>query len=86
MAIRQVRALPERRMPTARKGSYVAHDVREFLRQGMEVAEVTHEGRKAANVGAALANYIKKHQDTCAGIGACVRGGVAYLYRKEGKR
>ncbi len=75
------------RLPKTKKDnrgeSYVAPDVREFLRNTLyDVAEVAVEGRRPGNVVAMLRNYIKRHPEQCAGIGACMRGGRAYLYRK----
>ena len=63
--------------------SYVATDVREFLRGGMDAAIVEHKGKKPENVAAALAKYIKDNHELCAGIAACMRGGKVYLYRVE---
>ena len=74
MALKQVRKLPDKLMPKRRE-SCVAKDVREFLRQGMHVAQVSVEGKKASYVGTALKKYINDHQDTCSGIASCVRGG-----------
>ena len=64
--------------------NYVAHDVREFLRQGnIDVAIVTIKDRSPKNVCASLKRYVSKHPEQCKGIGVAFRNGKAYLYRKE---
>ena len=81
MSVRQVRELPAK--VTAKKESFVARDVREFLRMGYEVAVVEVDGRKAQSVQAALSSYIKANQRTCKGLKVAVRKGKCYLYREE---
>lgn len=86
MTLRPARKLPERQQaPGNRRKSYVDHDVREFVRTGVQVAIVEAKGHEAKQVVMALRNYIKKHPETCSEIGCALRGGVAYLYRKEGR-
>ena len=81
MSVRQVRELPARR--TTKQESFVAKDVREFLRMGYEVAVVEAVGRKPQSVQAALTGYIKANQRTCKGLKVAVRQGKCYLYREE---
>ena len=83
MSIRQVRELPARTGGIGGGESYVAKDVREFLRMGYDVAAVESPGRKANRVGAALKHYIKRNPKACAGVSAVQRGGVAYLVRGD---
>ena len=86
MTLRPARELPERQKTgSSLRKSYVEHDVREFVRTGMQVAVVEAKGHEAKHVVVALRNYIKKHPETCSEVGAALRGGVAYLYRKEGR-
>lgn len=86
MTLRPARKLPERQQTGgSKRKSYVEHDVREFVRTGMQVAVVEAKGHDARHVVVALRNYIKKHPETCAEIGCALRGGVAYLYRKEAR-
>jgi len=86
MTLRPARKLPERpKAGGSLRKSYVEHDVREFVRTGMQVAVVEVRGHDAKHVVVALRNYIKKHPETCSEIGAALRGGVAYLYRKEAR-
>ncbi len=66
--------------------SYVEHDVREFLRTGMQVAVVEAKGHEAKYVVVALRNYIKKHPDTCAEIGCALRGGSRISTERKGAR
>ena len=84
MAIRQVREVPT---PKYReKESFVAKDVREFLRLGYDAAVFEYPGRDAKSIRASLASYIKKNPRTCAGLAVCVRGGdkgTCYLYRRD---
>ena len=65
--------------------AFVAHDVREFVRTGAQVAIVEIKGHEPKQVANTIRYYIKKHPETCAEIGCALRGGVAYLYRKEGR-
>lgn len=81
MSVRPVRELPPRGGGRSTE-SFVAKDVREFLRLGLEVACVEIEGRKPANVASALSLYIERHPDQCAGLAACCRQGRAYLHRE----
>lgn len=81
MALRPVRALPSK-VGKGGKESYVAPDVREFLRQQMDVACVEHPGKSAECVSQALWHYLAKHPEQCAGLAAAIRGGKVYLYRK----
>ena len=85
MSIRQVRELPERKPNIPKRESYVAKDVRDFVRIGYDVALVEHEGRKGKHVAVALQHYIRKHPEQCRGIGSCMRGGRAYLYREDAR-
>ena len=85
MSIRQVRELPKRAPTRPRTESFVAKDVRDFIRIGYEAARVESEGRSAKSVATALKNYIKAHPEQCAGIGSCIRQGGAYLYREDAK-
>lgn len=84
MAIRQVREVPA---PKYRpQESFVAKDVREFLRLGYDAAVFEYPGRDAKSIRAALASYIKKNQKTCSKLAVCVRGGddgTCYLYRRD---
>ena len=84
MSIRQVRELPKRVMPK-NKESYVAKDVRDFIRIGYDMACVEVDGRSANKICVALAHYIKAHPEQCKGIGSCKRQGKAYLYREDAK-
>ena len=81
MAIRQVRTIPGVQIQSG--DSYLAKDVREFMRQGMDFAVVTHEGRSAANIMHALSVYIRKHPEIEKEIYCCRRKDTVYLYRKE---
>ena len=84
MSIRQVREVPAPKRQN--KESFVAKDVREFLRMGYDAAVVESPGHDAKSVRASLASYIRKNPRTCAHLGVCVRGGdrgACYLYRKE---
>ena len=76
MTLRPARKLPERpKAGGSLRKSYVEHDVREFVRTGMQVAVVEVRGHDAKHVVVALRNYIKKHPETCAEIGCALRGG-----------
>ena len=80
MSVRQVRELPQRK--TTKQESFVAKDVREFLRMGYEVAVVEADGRKPQSVQAALSGYIKANPKACKGLKVAVRQGKCYLYRE----
>lgn len=84
MAIRPVRELPER--ASVNKGeSFVAADMREFVRRGMEVAVLEYDGRKPSHVTAAAKRYIKLHPKHLRGCKAGVRGGKCYVWREAGR-
>ena len=80
MTIRQVRELPQRSL--SRKGTFVDADMREFIRKGMDVAVIEHEGRKATAIVDACKRYIKAHPDKLRGVHAGMRGGKAYVWRE----
>lgn len=82
MSIRPVRELPKPKRVLRQRESYVAKDVREFIRLGYEVACVEVEGRTDKRVAAALKNYVEHHPDQCAGIAVRQRDGKAYLVRE----
>ena len=87
MTLRPARKLPERQQTGGcLRKSYVEHDVREFLRTGMQVAVVEAKGHEAKYVVVALRNYIKKHPDTCAEIGCALRGGSRISTERKGAR
>ena len=81
--LKRVRELPKPKSPAGRE-SIVAKDVREFCRNTTyDVAEVTIEGIKGPKVLVdSLKRYIRQHPEQCEGIGAALRDGRAYLYRK----
>lgn len=84
MTIRQVREVPAPRYRP--QESFVAKDVREFLRLGYDAAAFEYPGRDAKSIRAALASYIKKNPKTCSELAVCVRGGdkgTCYLYRRD---
>ena len=82
MSIRPVKELPTRTGPGGRGESFVAADMREFVRKGMDVAVIEHEGRKAGAVVDACKRYIEAHPDKLRGVRAGVRGGKAYVWRE----
>lgn len=82
MAIRPVKELPTRRRGYVKGESYIDADMREFVRRGMDVAVIEHEGRKAGAVVDACKRYIEKHPDKLRGVRAGVRGGRAYVWRE----
>ena len=81
MAIRPVKELPLRRGGFA-ANEYVAADMREFVRKGMDVAVLEYDGRKAGAVVDACKRYIKAHPDKLRGVKAGMRGGKAYVWRE----
>ena len=87
MTLRPARKLPERpKAGGSLRKSYVEHDVREFVRTGMQVAVVEVRGHDAKHVVVALRNYIKKHPETCAEIGCALRGGSRISTERKGAR
>lgn len=84
MSVRPVRELPAKRKKSHEE-SYVARDVREFLRLGCEIACVESDGRPGKHVVMALRNYVRRHPDQCRGLKAFCRGGKAYLVREVTK-
>ena len=82
MAIRPVRELPSRSGFCGRGDSYVAADMREFVRCGMDVAVIEIEGKNPKLVMAACKKYIKAHPDKLRGVRAGMRGGKAYVWRE----
>ena len=82
MAIRPVKELPVRKSGRAAGESYVAADMREFVRKGMDVAVLEVEGRKAGAIVDACKRYIKAHPDKLRGVHAGMRGGRAYVWRE----
>ena len=83
MAIRPVRELPVRRGGFAANESFVEADMREFVRKGMDVAVIEHEGKKPESVAVACKKYIKAHPEQYRGIKSGVRGGRAYVWRED---
>jgi len=83
MAIRQVKELPTRAGNRYTGESYVAKDVREFVRLGYGVALVEYPNVKPDALKRALVVYIKRNQDTCAGISVCIRKGRVYMVRSD---
>lgn len=82
MAIRPVKELPVRRGGRTAGESYVAADMREFVRKGMDVAVLEYDGRKARTIVDACKRYIKAHPDRLRGVHAGMRGGKAYVWRE----
>lgn len=82
MAIRPVKELPRRKGGFCDKDSYVAKDVREFLRLGYDLAAVEYPGKKAKSVQEALRHYFERHPRECAGMSAVRRGDVVYITRE----
>ena len=82
MAIRPVRELPVRKSGRAAGESYVAADMREFVRKGMDVAVLEVEGKKPSAIVDACKRYIKAHPEQLRGCKAGVRGGKAYVWRE----
>ena len=82
MAIRPVKELPVLKSGRAAGESYVAADMREFVRRGMDVAVLEYDGRKAGAIVDACKRYIKAHPEQLRGCKAGVRGGKAYVWRE----
>lgn len=82
MAIRPVREVPKRVRGHAHGETYVAADLREFVRRGMDVAVIDVEGKKAGAIVDACKRYIKTHPEQLRGCKAGVRGGKAYVWRE----
>lgn len=82
MAIRPVKELPVRKSGRAAGEPYVAADMREFVRKGMDVAVLEYDGRKAGAIVGACKRYIKAHPEQLRGCKAGVRGGKAYVWRE----
>ena len=82
MSIRPVKDLPARAGFGVKGTSYVAADMREFVRKGMDVAVIEHEGKKPEIV-AACKKFIKAHPEHYRGVHAGVRGGRAYVWRED---
>ena len=82
MAIRPVKELPVPKSGRAAGESFVAADMREFVRRGMDVAVLEYDGRKARTIVDACKRYIKAHPDKLRGVRAGMRGGKAYVWRE----
>lgn len=82
MAIRPVKEVPKRRHGSVPGESFVAADLREFVRRGMDVAVLEYDGKKAGAIVAACKRYIKAHPDKLRGVKAGMRGGKAYVWRE----
>lgn len=74
--LKQVRELPE--LDCRNRGCYTAADIREFLRSGMSVAEISYPDHRARDAVRSAGLYIKKHRlhDQ---VRAVQRGKHAYL-------
>lgn len=83
MSIRPVKDLPARAGFGAKGTSFVAADMREFIRKGMDVALIEHEGKKPGQIVVACKKYIKAHPEKYCGVHAGVRGGRAYVWRED---
>lgn len=83
MSIRPVKDMPARAGSGVKGTSYVAADMREFIRKGMDVAVIEIEGKKPAIVVAACTKFIKAHPEQYRGVKAGVRGGRAYVWRED---
>lgn len=82
MAIRPVKELPVLKSGRAAGKPYVAADMREFVRKGMDVAVLEYDGRKARTIVDACKRYIKAHPEQLRGVRAGMRGGKAYVWRE----
>ena len=82
MSIRPVKELPARAGIGKKGSSFVAADLREFVRKGMDVAVLEVEGKKAGAIVDACKRYIKAHPEQLRGCKADVRGGKAYVWRE----
>lgn len=78
--MRQVRELPK---ATRAFGSepYVAKDVREFVRSGARIAEVTYEGRDAKQIVVSLRKFVQSRG--IERIAVVQRDKRAFLVREE---
>lgn len=83
MSIRPVKELPARAGIGKKGTSFVAADLREFIKKGMDVAVIEHEGKKPAQIVVACKKYIKAHPEQYRGVHAGVRGGRAYVWRED---
>lgn len=83
MSIRPVKDLPARAGFGVKGTSYVAADMREFIRKGMDVALIEIEGKKPGQIVVACKKFIKAHPEQYRGIKAGVRGGRAYVWRED---
>lgn len=83
MSIRPVKDLPARAGFGEKRPSFVAADMREFIRKGMDVAVIEHEGKKPESVAVACKKYIKANPEQYRGVKAGVRGGRAYVWRED---
>lgn len=83
MAIRPVKELPVRKGPGIKGVSFVDADMREFIRKGMDVALIEHEGKKPGQIVVACKKFVKAHPEQYRGVKAGVRGGRAYVWRED---
>lgn len=83
MSIRPVKDLPARAGFSAKGDSYVAADMREFIRKGMDVAVIEIEGKKPDQIVAACKKFVKDRPEQYRGVHAGVRGGRAYVWRED---
>lgn len=83
MAIRPVKELPVLKSGRAAGDPYVAADMREFVRKGMDVAVIEIEGKKPESVVSACKKFIKDRPEQYRGVHAGVRGGRAYVWRED---
>jgi hypothetical protein len=83
MSIRPVKELPARAGFGVKGSSYVAADLREFVRKGMDVAVIDVEGKKPAQIVVACKKYVEAHPEQYRGVKAGVRGGRAYVWRED---
>lgn len=82
MAIRPVKELPVRKSGRAAGESYVAADMREFVRCGMEAAVVELDGKTPRSIESAVRNYIKAHPREFRGVKVGTRAGKVYVWRE----
>ena len=83
MSIRPVKDLPARAGFSAKGDSYVAADMREFIRKGMDVAGIEIEGKKPYQIVATVKKFVKDHPKQYRGVHAVVRGGRVYVWRED---
>ena len=76
MSIRPVKELPARAGFGEKRPSFVAADMREFIRKGMDVALIEQ-------IVAACKKYVEAHPEQYRGVKAGVRGGRAYVWRED---